>query len=316
MGPGVHDGTSLPSPGERGSTGRVAIAWSRWLAPPPDSGYPRAVEAPTGDAPIRVLAVGPTPVPESEGLSVERAATLEAGLARLEEGGVDVVFVALALGAEAVGSIRGRAPEVPIVAEADDAEAVAALEAGAHDVVPPEADAATVRRAIRYATSLHRLEGELHRHRVVDELTGLYNARGFEHLAEHHLRLADRMQEPVVLVFVQLDDLTRVSETHGAAEGPRLLAETAEVLRRAVRDSDVLARVGTDAFCVLLTGNAAGAEALVLSRLVEAVAARNARSGRTTPLSLSVGAARYDPARPVPLAELMAEASRRLQTPG
>lgn len=87
------------------------------------------------------------------------------------------------------------------------------------------------------------------------------------------------------------------------------------MLRQVVRDSDVLARVGTDAFCVLLTGKAVGAEALVLSRLVEAVALRNARSGRTTPLSLSVGAARYDPAAPVPLAELMAEAGRRLQRP-
>ncbi|GBC86456.1 Diguanylate cyclase DosC [bacterium HR12] len=269
-----------------------------------------------GEVPIDVLAVGPTPAPEGEGLSTERAETLQGALDRLDERGADVALVALSLGPEAIRSLRERVPELPVVAVADDAEAVVALEAGAHDVIPPGADPATIRRSIRYAISLHRLERELHRHRVVDELTGLYNARGFEQLAEHHLRLADRTQEPVVLVFVRLNDLTRVSETHGAAEGPRLLAETAEVLRQAVRDSDVLARVGTDAFCVLLTGNAAGAEAIVLARLVEAVAARNARSGRTAPLSLSVGAARYDPADPVPLAELMTEASRRLQAPG
>lgn len=264
---------------------------------------------------IRVLAVGPAPPPEGPDVEVERAEDLAGALARLGEGGVDVALVPLALGREAIAAVRERAPEVPLVAIADEAEAIAALEAGAHDVVPPEADPALVRRAIRYATSLHRLEGELHRHRTIDELTGLYNARGFEQLAEHHLRLADRTQEPVVLVFVRLEDLARISETAGAAEGPRLLAETAEVLRGAVRDSDVLARVGTDAFCLLLTGNAAGAEALVLSRLVEAVALRNARGGRTTPLTLSVGAARYDPAAPVPLAELMAEASRRLRRP-
>ncbi len=267
-----------------------------------------------GETPIHLLVAGPSVIPEEEGLSVERAETLAEALERLEAGGADVVLANL--GAQAVRAIRERAPDVPVVAMTDDDEGVAALEAGAHDVVPLDADPATLRRAIRYATSLHRLEAELHRHRVVDELTGLYNARGFEQLAEHHLRLADRTQEPVVLVFVRLEDLTRVSETHGAAEGPRLLAETAEVLRGAVRDSDVLARVGTDAFCVLLTGNAAGAEALVLSRIVEAVAARNARAGRTAPLALAVGAARYDPAHPVPLAELMAEASRRLQAPG
>jgi len=267
------------------------------------------------EPPIRVLAVGPAPEPEGADLEVERADGLPAALARLEGGGVDVALVPLALGREAIAAVRERAPEVPLVAVADEDEGLAALEAGAHDVVPPGADPALLRRAIRYARSLHRLEAELHQHRTVDELTGLYNARGFEQLAEHHLRLADRTQEPVTLVFVRLDDLARISETAGAAEGPRLLAETAQVLRQAVRDSDVLARVGTDAFCVLLTGNAVGAEALVLSRLVEAVALRNARGGRTTPLALSVGAARYDPAAPVPLAELMAEASRRLQRP-
>jgi diguanylate cyclase (GGDEF)-like protein len=267
------------------------------------------------EPPIRVLAVGPVPEPEGSDLELERADALAAALERLDAGGVDVALVPLVLGREAIAAIRERAPEVPVVAIAGDDEALAALEAGAHDVVPDAADPALLRRSIRYARSLHRLEGELHRHRTIDELTGLYNARGFEQLAEHHLRLADRTQEPVTLVFVRLDDLARISETAGATEGPRLLAETAEVLRRAVRDSDVLARVGTDAFCVLLTGNAAGAEALVLSRLVEAVALRNARSGRATPLRLSVGAARYDPAAPVPLAELMAEASRRLQHP-
>lgn len=267
------------------------------------------------EPPVRVLVVGPAPAPEGPELEVEHAEALAAALERLDGGGVDVAVVPLALGREAIAAVRERVPEVPIVAVAEQHEGLAALEAGAHDVVPPEADAALVVRAIRYATSLHRLETELHRHRIVDELTGLYNARGFEQLAEHHLRLADRTQEPVALVFVRLDDLARTDEAMGATEGPRLLAETAEVLRQAVRDSDVLARVGTDAFCVLLTGNAAGAEALVLSRLVEAVALRNAHGGRPTPLSLSVGAARYDPAAPVPLAELMAEASRRLHRP-
>jgi GGDEF domain-containing protein len=71
--------------------------------------------------------------------------------------------------------------------------------------------------------------------------------------------------------------------------------------------------VGIDTFCVLLTGGAVGAEPLVLSRLVESVATRNARSGRPVRLSLSVGAARYEPRSSVGLAELMSEAGRRLR---
>ena len=262
---------------------------------------------------ILVLALEPAPAAGSEGVTIERVDDLEAALARLAEGGIDVALIPYTADDDALAAIRERAPDVPIVAIAREDAGLRALEAGAHDYVGPDVDASTLRRALRYATSLHRLAGQLHRHQVTDELTGLYNARGFEQLANHHLRLADRTQEPVVLAFVRLDDLSTVSQTFGAAEGPPLLVETAEVLRQVVRDSDVLARVGVDAFCVLLTGNAIGAEALVLSRLVEAVATRNARSGRPVPLSLSVGAARYEPGSSVGLADLMAEADRRLR---
>jgi GGDEF domain-containing protein len=77
-----------------------------------------------------------------------------------------------------------------------------------------------------------------------------------------------------------------------------------------VRDCDVLARTGTSSFLALLTGDAVGAESLVLSRMVDAIAVRNARSGQGRRLALSIGAARYDPARPVSLEALVAEAER------
>jgi len=101
-----------------------------------------------------------------------------------------------------------------------------------------------------------------------------------------------------------------------AEERRAFVAETAEALRRAVRASDVLASVDEGTFCVLLTAVATGGgEATVLSRLVEAVAATNARSGRPLELRLSVGAATYDPERPVPLAELVEAAEGRLGPP-
>jgi diguanylate cyclase (GGDEF)-like protein len=113
-----------------------------------------------------------------------------------------------------------------------------------------------------------------------------------------------------------LDALDDLHVTDDEDERARLVSETAKVLREAVRDSDVIARVGAGSFCVLLTGEATGAEALVLSRLVEAVAASNAAGGLTAQLSLSVGAAAYDPQNPVPLAELIAEADRKMDAAG
>ena len=284
----------------------------------------------TSGPPVQVLAVG-FDAGDVQDANVETADDLLGALARLADGGIDVVLLALdtpdAPGVEGVRSIRDRAPDVPVIAvlATDDTDgdgdgaigsgnrtglAERAIDAGASDVVSA-ASAELLTRAVRYATSLRRLEDELERGRIVDELTGLYNARGLEHLASHHLALASRSKESVTLVFVRLDRADVDRDEH---ERRRLVTEAADVLRAAVRNSDVLARVGASSFCVLLTGDASGAEAVVLSRLVEAIAESNARSGRSSQLSVSVGAAVYDPDDPVSLDALIAEADRRLRT--
>ena len=256
---------------------------------------------------------------DEPGRDVETAADLATALARLAEGGIDVVLLDPSIGEGALAAVMEHAPDVPVVAiigSGDGNAASAALAAGARDyLLGPVLEPEVVRRAVRYALERSRLQAELHRHAVTDQLTGLYNARGLEQLARHHLSLADRSKEPVVLIFVRIENLQQVSETHGATEGPRMLADTATVLRAAVRESDVPARIGSDAFCVLLTGNAVGAETLVLSRLVEAVATHNARSGRPN-LALSVGSATYDPERPIPLEELIRCAEEQMDRRG
>lgn len=267
---------------------------------------------------IDVLAVGTDPG-EVPGCRFQTADDLLGALARLADGGIALVLVSLELpdepGPDAVRAIRDRAPRVPIVAiVADEAEGRRALEAGARDAVPADADPGLLRRAIGYAAEIARLEAELDRTRMIDELTGLLNARGLEQLADHHLRMADRSRVPVELVLVRLD--APAAGEPSRDERDAFVAETAEVLREVVRGSDVLARIGENAFGVLLTGEAAGAELVVLTRLVEAVAASNVRSGQARELWLSVGAATYDPERPVTFPELMLEAARVMGRPG
>lgn len=263
-----------------------------------------------------MLAVGVDPG-GFEGTSVDITHDLLGAIARLADGGVDVVVLSLELpdggGVDAVRAVRERAPDVPVIAVTEREQAERAIDAGASDAVPPDADPDLLARAIRYATSLQRVVEESRRHQVVDELTGLYNARGFEQLASHHVRLADRDKRPIVLVFVSLEGLDQLDELEDAAERAGRLAEAARVLRSAVRESDVIARVGEGSFCALLTGDASGAESLVLSRLVEAVATSNAHSGPTGQLALSVGAAAYDPENPVTLDQLIAQADRRMR---
>ncbi len=261
---------------------------------------------------ISVLAVGTDPG-GSEGFVVEATADLLGALAHLSDGGIDVVLVDLDLpdtsAGDVVRSLRERAPDVPVVAIAGTAERVEdALDAGARDVLPLDAGPDLVARSLRYATEIRRLEAELERMQLMDEPTGLLAARGFKLLAGHHLLLADRSKRPVVLAFVRLDDL-------GQAQGGDAISEAAELLREAVRASDVVALTGAGMFSMLLAGADSGSESLVLARVVEAVAEHNARSGRTRAPGLSIGAAVYDPEQPVTLDELIAQAERQMAGP-
>jgi diguanylate cyclase (GGDEF)-like protein len=264
----------------------------------------------TAEPELSVLAVGIDPG-SLEGCVVETADDMLGALAHLSDGGIDVVYASLHLpdasGADVVVSLRERAPDVPIIAVAEErGDLSAAMRAGASDVLPPDAATDTVARSLRYATSLQKVETELRRHQTLDDVTGLFNARGFELLAGHHLRLADRSRQPVLIVFVRVD-----VPAGQPAEGP--IAETAELIRSAVRVSDVAARVGTDAFCILLAGAASGTESIVLERIVDAVAGRNARTDQEAGPRVSVGAATYEPGRPKALNELIAEADRAMR---
>jgi diguanylate cyclase (GGDEF)-like protein len=263
------------------------------------------------DPKLSVLAVGVDPG-ALEGCTLEHADDLLGALANLADGGIDVVVTALELpdasGTDVIVSLRERAPEVPVIVMGDDgAEPMDAFEAGASDVLPPDAATDLVARAVRYAATLRKVETDLRRYQAFDELTGLLNARGFDLLANHHFRMADRSKDPVLIVFLRVDE--------GGAPGEAAIADAATVISSAVRVSDVVARVGSEAFCALLAGAVPGSEPIVLERIIEAVATHNASTGHETGPSVSIGAASYDPEHPVPLAELIAEADRRMRRP-
>ncbi len=237
-----------------------------------------------------------------EGMTVERIEGIDAALSRLDAGGIDALLLALD-DPQTFGRFRAHAAHVPIVVIAEPGEqarAEAATRGGAEDRIGRgELPDSMVPRLLRSAIERHRLRSQLRMLEIVDDATGLPNVRGFAPIAEHHLRMADRTRRPVVFVFVRLND-------------PADVVDAAEILRTALRDADVPARVDDETFCVLLTGDAQGAEATVLSRLIEAIAVANSRPGRDQPLAVDVGTSLYDPEHPATLEEMLDEASRRM----
>ena len=147
---------------------------------------------------------------------------------------------------------------------------------------------------------------------ITDELTGLYNRRGFRALAEHQLRIARRNGTDALLLFVDLDDFKPINDRLGHAEGDRALCEVAALLGGTVRETDLVARVGGDEFVVFVVDADGQTEHAVLTRLQQALAFRNLGVGRPYALSLSVGVSRFDHDRAAGLDELLQRADASL----
>jgi diguanylate cyclase (GGDEF)-like protein/PAS domain S-box-containing protein len=157
-----------------------------------------------------------------------------------------------------------------------------------------------------------RTEDELREMSLVDDLTKVYNRRGFLTIAEQQIRFSNRTRKELSLVYVDLDDLKKINDAFGHEEGDAALVETAAVLKDVLRDSDVIARLGGDEFAVLAVDVGEGKVSDLARRIGESLRARNARPGIAYPLSFSLGFARYDPARPCALQDLIGQADRRM----
>jgi diguanylate cyclase (GGDEF)-like protein/PAS domain S-box-containing protein len=157
-----------------------------------------------------------------------------------------------------------------------------------------------------------RMEETLRALALVDDLTGLYNRRGFFTLAEQQLKAAERAQRKMVLLFADFDRLKQINDAFGHAEGDRALIESANVLKETFRESDIIARIGGDEFVVLATETGGSPTEVLAARLQENLEARNLRRDRDYTLSLSLGLARYDPERPCSIDDLLIQADKAM----
>ena len=148
---------------------------------------------------------------------------------------------------------------------------------------------------------------------LTDELTGLYNRRGFLTLAGQNLKQAQRKGNDVVLIFADVDGLKLINDTRGHSEGDTALKATADILRQSFRAADIMSRFGGDEFSVLVTDQCNDDELQqIVSRLLRNLKSYNETSGRGYDLSLSLGSARLDIMGASSIEELMAKADESL----
>lgn len=86
---------------------------------------------------------------------------------------------------------------------------------------------------------------------TTDELTGLFNRRGFNQLVRFTLSVARRRAEPLTLGWLDLDRFKEINDRYGHEEGDKALKVMAQLMRSSFREADLLVRFGGDEFAVL-----------------------------------------------------------------
>ena len=132
---------------------------------------------------------------------------------------------------------------------------------------------------------------------LTDELTGLYNRRGFLTLAEQQIKLErhEKTARGLTLMFADMDDLKPINDRLGHEAGSDALKELSKILKSVLRSSDLIARWGGDEFVILAIGTQDENVDQMSQRITDRIKEYNAESEKSYQLSCSVGIA------PIPL---------------
>jgi diguanylate cyclase (GGDEF)-like protein/PAS domain S-box-containing protein len=167
-----------------------------------------------------------------------------------------------------------------------------------------------VSNQVAQAIERKRMDEEIRSLSLTDELTGLYNRRGFTLLAEQEVKLAHRINRPMLLFFCDVDSLKSINDSHGHTQGDLALKEVSGILKDTFRDADILARLGGDEFVVLAVDALLESAETMTGRIQAALEIGNRKGQRPYQLNLSTGVARCDPEVPSSVSELIVEADR------
>jgi two-component system, cell cycle response regulator len=195
-------------------------------------------------------------VPDGQA-ALEAAARPEVDLVLL-----DVVMPRLS-GLEACRLIKAMStdrflPVVLVTVRSDASSRVEGLRIGADDYVCKPFDEAELLARVEALLRVKRLHdhvrlarAQLEELSVHDPLTAVYNYRHLHTRLGEEFRRSERYQEPIACLVIDVDGLA-AHNALGRERGDRLLQEIASVLKRTVRDMDVVARLGEDEFVLVL----------------------------------------------------------------
>lgn len=129
----------------------------------------------------------------------------------------------------------------------------------------------------------------------VDDLTELYNVRYLNYVLDKEIKRSKRYHTPLAVLFLDLDYFKGVNDRHGHVTGSRMLIEVAAIIKRCIRDTDVLVRYGGDEYTVLLPSTDSEGAMVVAERMRASIEKSEFRldDGTILRITASIGVACY-----------------------
>lgn len=162
--------------------------------------------------------------------------------------------------------------------------------------------------SIRDITEKARLQEKLKIQSVTDELTTLYNRRGFINLVQHKIEYAKRNKKGMVLFFIDIDDMKYINDNLSHNDGDTALIGASNILKDTFNDNDVIGRIGGDEFAALSVDVEEREISNLINRILEKQKKFNEKNSYPFNISMSIGAAYFDPENPTNIKDLMAKA--------
>jgi diguanylate cyclase (GGDEF)-like protein len=245
--------------------------------------------------------------------------TLAEAIGTLRTEDFDVILLDLNLpdsrAVDTLQAVLAETSDIPIIVltgMTDHEIGYRAIKLGAQDfLVKGDFNFLMLDRAIVYGIERHRLQRTIRQLAVVDDLTGLYNRRGFNAL---HQDLFQRAQQPGVrgyFCFFDLDRFKQINDELGHQKGDEALAEFALNLRRIFPKDALLVRLGGDEFIAMGIERGPNAAEEAVKSLEIVLSVRN-KVGPEFRLVASVGLAYFDSNGPKSMDELTAAADAAL----
>lgn len=218
-------------------------------------------------------------------------------------------------GTEALTALRKLSPNTPIVIfseEWDQEMAAQVMALGAQDYITNnELEAVLLKHVVEFAVERQKQQEAFHALIFQDELTGIYNRRGFLTLAEQHIELAKRFERGFFLFLIDVDHLKEINDHFGHHQGDLALITVGNCLKKAFRSSDVIARIGGDEFAILVLSSNKQDITLLEENIWNQINGYNFQHPSLA-LSLSIGSAHFDPEQECSLEDLLQLADSNL----